>query len=145
MNSIGERLKSRPYEAGLEAPPGASESDLEAFERRHNVRLPGDMRSYFRILNGTGSSYADGDDFLLCFWALEKLEPVPEWTEAGKDDVRWFVFADHCFSHHDYAIRLTRDGSEPNPVCAKEGRRKVARSFSEFVELYLTDPWTNLL
>ena len=105
--------------------------------------FPADMRSYFRVLNGTGSSYADGDDFLLCFWALEKLEPVPEWTEMGKDNARWFVFADQRFSANDYAIRLTPDLG-PNTVCVKEGKREVARSFSEFVELYLIDPWTNL-
>jgi hypothetical protein len=104
------------------------------------VRLPADMRSYFRVLNGTGSSYADGDDFLLCFWALEKLEPVPEWTEMGKDDARWFVFADQRFSANDYAIRLTPDGSGPNTVCVKEGKREVARSFSEIRGVVLDRP-----
>src|SRR6516164_6231150 len=103
--SIGERLRGRPYEGGLEPPPGVSEADLDAFERRHGVRLPADMRSYFRILNGTGSTYADGDDFLLCFWALEKLEPVPDWTTAD-DRARWFVFADHCISSEVYTIRF---------------------------------------
>jgi hypothetical protein len=103
------------------------------------------MRSYFRILNGTGSSYAEGDDFLLALWALDKLVPVPEWAEAAKGDVRWFVFADHCFSANEYAIRLTADGLGPNTVYVTEGKREVARSFSEFVELYLAGKWIDLL
>jgi hypothetical protein len=141
--SIGNRLRARAY-GGLEPPPGVSEEDLEAFERQHGVRLPADMRSYFRLLNGTGSNYADGDEFLLCFWALEKLEPDPELTTPGKKE-RWFMFADHCFSAEVYAIRLTPDGSGPHTVCAKSGMREVAGSFTEFVEMYLAGRWIDLL
>jgi hypothetical protein len=140
--SIGQRLRVRPYEGGLVPPPGVNEADLDAFESRHGVKLPADMRSYFRILNGTGSTYADGDDFLLCFWALEKLEPVIQRTGDG---ARWFVFADHSISVIDYAIRLTADGTGSNPIVAVQHKQQVAGSFTEFVELYLADPWANLL
>ena len=142
--SIGERLRARFYEGGLVPPSGVSEEDLDEFERSHGIRLPTDMRSYFRVLNGTGPTWAEGDDLMLSLWALEKLELVPACTPID-DGSKWFIFGDHCLSSTDYAIRLTADGSGPNPVCATDGKRELARSFTDFVGMYLAGRWIDLL
>ena len=61
------------------------------------------------------------------------------------DGSKWFIFGDQCLSSTDYAIRLTADGSGPNPVCATDGMRELARSFTDFLGMYLTGRWIDLL
>src|SRR5437870_4362726 len=84
-------------------PPGVSETDLLAFESRHRVQLPTDLRSCFLLFNGTDDQWAD--DWMIAFRPLERVKPVTEqhFPDAGS----YFVVADHCVDCFDYVIRLS--------------------------------------
>lgn len=65
-------LRERWRRDGILHGRGASEADLAAFERRHGVVLPADLRAYFATTNGTAvgaCGMEDGD--LLGFWHLD--------------------------------------------------------------------------
>src|SRR5262249_50176114 len=64
-------------------PPGVPETDLLAFESRHLVQLPSDLRSCFLLFDGTNDQWAD--DWLIAFWPLERVERVTDqdFPEAG--------------------------------------------------------------
>src|SRR5262245_29659844 len=66
--------------AGLEQSfaPVASEAEIAAFERRHGLTLPPDLRAYFAELNGLDGAY--DDDFA-------RLLPLAEFTPLDAD--RW--------------------------------------------------------
>ncbi len=132
MNNVGERLKFHQLASGLPVPEGASEEDLLAFEARHEVVLPGDMRACYQVLDGTGHRCAD--DFLFRLWPLHEIHLDPQ---GGG-----WVFADHCISTVDYAIRLPE--GDVWALYYKPPFR-VAGSFDDFIEAYLADPWERLL
>lgn len=148
MQSIGERLKAYWSSQGLEIRPGVSEDQLKAFESRYNVRLPRDMREYFSDVDGTGDDM--DDESFICFWSLDRVVPaleyIPDAMPNRKDAEGFFIFADHSIDVFDYAIRLAKDLFEPNPVMilcpgAPGFPSTVAKSFSDFAEAFLTDPW----
>jgi hypothetical protein len=117
---------------------GASVADIEAFEQRHGVTLPQDLREYFRELNGMDIGHEGASDLdLICFWRLDQVE-------QGKDengDI--YYFADWSIDACLYGVQLS-PGATSAPVfldCGGYNKRadllKVASSFSEFVEGYL--------
>ena len=135
-NVFREHLLSRGYGPR----PGASEMEIAAFESRHSVRLPDDLREYFLEVNGT-ADYPD--DLLTIFRPLEDVSPISESLVEGQT-VRYFVIADQMISAPDFAIAL---GSSPAPYVVRcwSACRKlepVSDSFSTFVRLFMEDPWT---
>lgn len=125
--------------------PGATESDLRAFEQRHSVCLPEDFREYLMLCDGMSSQDighfgGDGDDWrvLLEFWTLERIN-------AEHDGVsrEYFGFADFLIDSHWYVIRLSADVHLSGAVGVGDENgidRQIGDSFSDFVEAYLRDP-----
>lgn len=125
---------------------GVSESELTAFENKYKVYLPKDLREYFTHVNGFNAGHMD--DAMIRFCTLNELEPVsrsgfgatgPDYVEAA-DFV--FLFADYLISSQAFGIRLSPEkDNQPNTVYLIGVRpvRPVARSFSDFVDIYLTD------
>ncbi len=132
--SIGSRIK-----------PGASEHDLQAFEKRHSVCLPEDFREYLMLCDGlrsedSGHFGGDGNDWrtVIEFWPLKRIS-------AERDGVsgEYFGFADFLIDSHWYVICLSADVHLSGAVGVGDENgidRQIGDSFSDFVEVYLRDP-----
>ena len=146
MMTIGETLKHHWLRGGLKIEDGVSESELTAFENKYKVHLPEDLRDYFSFVNGM--SDGEMDDALFRFWMLNEVEPLskanpeyagPDYIDAA-DSV--FLFADFLLWSHAFAIRLSPEKEKQSNtvyVIGVSPAKPIAGSFSEFVEIYLTD------
>jgi hypothetical protein len=136
--SFVSRLKQRWEELGLAHAPAASAPQIAAFELRYGVKLPEDLRDYFRQLNGLDIGHEGASDLdLISFWRLDQVEQ----GEGENRDI--YFFADWSIDTCLYGVQLS-SGLTSSPVfldCAGYDKRtdllKVASSFSEFIEGYL--------
>jgi len=144
--TLPERLKRHWGAHGVKIRPGVSEEELRNFETAHGVRFSQDLRDYFRAVDGMEEGTMATDYF--SFWPLHTIKRMSE--ELGPEcyaDViepdQYFIFADYCIWCWGYAIRLTGNHADSNPVFFTGNRpdngRIIASSFTEFLELYLTD------
>ena len=105
---------------GITNPPGATDAEIDAFERNHGVRLPTGIREFYSHVDGM--SLGEWDESLIRFWPLSEWYSVPVLSLLCRgipdfggienflpDAASYFVFADHSISIHVYAVRLTRD------------------------------------
>ena len=128
---------------------GVSAAAIAAFEMKHHVVLPFDVREYFMVADGTGDEM---DSDLYRFWPLAEVKPVHEEladTEHFSYPDRFaypdcFVFADHCISCWDYAVKLTDDPKQPAPVFRVTGSdppgEQMASTFRDFMKQYADAP-----
>lgn len=143
---VWQRILARWRRQGREVPPPPSADDVRAFEERYAVRLPDAVREYFLTAGGLGQYDPDAD--LFCFWRLGEVKPVHE--ELGPnypDRLEYpghFVFADYGLWCWAYAVKLTADPTQPDPVRRVTGGAEpgevVAPSFLEFMTRYANDP-----
>ncbi|HEV1994127.1 MAG TPA: SMI1/KNR4 family protein [Candidatus Acidoferrum sp.] len=148
MSNTGEKLLSYWKAQQLMPARGLSLQDIQAFETQHKVQMPADLRDYFLQLNGLAHGWPnDQDKNGFSFWQLSRVQTVVEAKKrhrhlpvfTGMED--YFIFSDYLQWSWAYAIRLTSEASGENSVVivGKEPLQTVARSFSEFVDLYLAD------
>jgi hypothetical protein len=116
--------------------PGVSEDEILAFEEKYSVRVPDDMRCFYRTTNGTRVPLYSGQDHeSYDFWPLSLVQP--------DSDYRWAMsFVDYRERSWWYAIDLTGEGGFGSGTVyfmgAEDGRPLiVARSFSDFLDLYV--------
>ena len=131
---------------GLAIANGVSADELSRFEIKHDLRLPDDLRDYFLTVNGMVQNVKDeSDKNLFAFWPINKLGPMPEICAADSCAVpdivnpsSYFVFIDYFMWSWAYAIQL---GESTNSVIlvGTKSPTVVARSFAEFVDLYVAD------
>lgn len=151
--STVQRLKDFLLSTGTKCGHGTTESRLIEFERMCRVKIPHDLRSYFRELNGTAGDYAFG---IVRFWSIDECKSV-ESELASKRQHRalihsayqqpvqhgedYFIIADCMHEVQLYAIDLSSAGAL-NQVIVLDGGppRDVATSFSDYVERYLARP-----
>ena len=125
--------------------PGVSPDAIAEFESQHTVLFPDTLRSYFLTVDGMEDEM---DPDLYRFWPLGDVRPVAnELTEVNPDRLAYpdcFVFADHCISCWDYAVKITRDLNQPAPVFRVTGDdepgEQMADTFAEFMESYADNP-----
>ena len=110
--------------------------DIQAFETQNGVRLPADLRAYFQRLNGI-----DMDPGLFRFWPLSRVIPLKSSSAVALETGRYFIFADYMVGTWYYAIYLGEDPFLQNRVVLPDFpcRPVIAHSFTEFIELYLSD------
>lgn len=123
---------------------------LLSFQERNKVIISKDLIEYFKSLNGTGGEYTNE---LYEFYSIDRIvkvkdefknwEGIPDYKGllAINDISELYVFANFTFNLFVYAIKLYPDFSDENEVYILCGEKyqKIANSFSEFVELYLSD------
>ncbi|RLT15177.1 MAG: SMI1/KNR4 family protein [Planctomycetota bacterium] len=152
MNLIWNKIVTFWHQFGMEKiPPGATDECIEDFELRYQVKLPPDLRDYFKAANGTGGLW---DQNFNCFWSIEEVKPVHlELVPNSINQYHYpdqfsypncFVFADHCISCWLYAVRLTEDPLQMAPVYRVTGDttpgEKLSESFLDFMQRYLENP-----
>jgi SMI1 / KNR4 family (SUKH-1) len=153
-----ELIRRRWQALGLPVRGGLSPKALQDFERRHHVRLPADLESFYRYMDGI--EFGSTDEALFCFWPLSQVGPVleklaefrgiPDYggIEASLPEAAsYFLFADHSIWVYVYAIRLSADPTAPAPVLwIADGQTwaPLAASFQDFLERYAADPWSVL-
>ena len=123
---------------------------IQTFQTENNVVMPDDLKEYFEVLNGTGEECTDE---LYEFYSIKRIKKVSEEFKDWKgvpnyqllvnlsDTQNLFVFANFSFNLFAYAINLYKEKVDANEVyvlCGKE-YKKIANTFSDFLELYLND------
>ena len=147
------KLKRNLKLQGTASGAGATEAFISAFEKRHAVIMPEDLRTYFSDLNGTAGDYAYG---LIRFWGLEEVRSIREeiaakseceaviqskYSDAVENSDSYFVFADFMHEAQLYAIYLSsRDVLNQVILLDGESPTVVADSFSDFLERYIAAP-----
>lgn len=127
------------------------ETEIRSFEKQNELTLPKDLIEYFSILNGTNNEY---DDKFFKFYSLDHFKKIGEVYEDWKgipkhfnivnilpEHEKYYVFADYEINLFAYAIRLHNNIEEENEIIVSCGDeyRKIANSFSEFLDLYFED------
>jgi hypothetical protein len=118
----------------------AADAEIAAFESRHGVRLPSDLRAYFATLNGGDLGHEGSTDHeMISFWRLDQVRTQAELNEGKGGRTDLFGFADWSVDCHTYEIELHSAVEEATPVFIDYGPelQKVADSFSAFLEGYL--------
>lgn len=143
LSSAVARLLAHWGGLGVMTGPGCPADALTDFEARAGVRLPADLRSFLAVANG-----ASMDPNGFAFWPLQAFEPLE--VSAQRHEASWprpadpgsyYVFCDYLDWSWGYAIELSgREGLHGRvvPVGMNEVFT-IASSFSEFVDLYLSD------
>jgi len=133
---------------------GSSQANIDEFQRSNGVRIPKDLESYFVELNGTNGIYVIG---IIRFWGIEEIQRLSKvipraslsddaiiqsaYSEPIENSNDYFLFADSQYEAQVYAIKLTEaEGLNDVIILTGEKPRILAKSFSEFVELYLNLP-----
>jgi hypothetical protein len=146
MNSIFEQLKQKWEQEQTYKKSDVHLDDLTIFEEQNNILFPNDLTEYFKLFNG--SKDYDGDFFL--FYPLNEIksqaEIAKEWNKPVKPENEElynniYVFAEYCIHIYEYSIKLSNNPSIINDifVICGDNYKKIANSFSEFIQLYIED------
>lgn len=149
MQSIYQKLIDYWTIGGLKISAGCSQEEISGFESKNGVLFPEDFRNYLLHVDGMVPVATDDcDENGFSFWTLARIKnvvkefaqhssPIPKVANADQ----YFVFADYLQWSWAYAIQLTNHLSESNQIIHVGTLRPkvIARSFTEFVELYLRD------
>lgn len=142
MEAIFEALRTSWRSLGIRTNPGATDEEIDAHEARFAIRLPHDVRAYFRAVNGMSSgpeSRCDMDADLIRFYALAECRPLSiEWPDDRLPNAASVLcFADYSIWCWGYGVRVgTADPGEVHVLYGGESV-VVARSFTEFLAAYL--------
>jgi SMI1 / KNR4 family (SUKH-1) len=146
--TVVSRLVAHWKSQGINILHGNSEEALGEFEKLNNVQMPPDLREYFKVTDGMPPRArkvgCDREGFF--FWPLKDLKAVPIVLEniglqPVKNGEKSFVFADYFDWSWAYAIDLSGPQSGEHAIVhvGTLEPKTVARSFSEFLELYIKD------
>ncbi len=129
---------------------GVNPTEIQSFESKYRVRLPGDLREYLLTIDGMEDELDAG---INRFWPLAMIKPVHEELSDINPD-RWaypgcFLFVDHLILSLAWAVELRNEPSElSGPVFQVTGGdhpvRQIAPSFAAFLEMYLQNPFSIL-
>jgi len=118
--------------------PGVAPTELDAFEASFNVELPPDLRLFYTVTNGTEVPSTRGQDHQAYdFVPLQMVAPDPEinwaWTLVDYRESSWWYSID--------LLGMSRYGINAMYLLGAVHDRPllVARSFSEFLQLYVEE------
>jgi hypothetical protein len=127
----------------LDLHPPATQEAITDFQSRYSIQLPKDFSDLLLATNGTTE-----DNEGLRFWDLDEIKPISEvlnlsstdFPKSLSDPQNYFIFADWLIHAHFYAIRLKPELSQDVLWVGYGDHFECARSFSEFIQLYLAYP-----
>ncbi len=131
--------------------PSFTGSEIFQFQKSIELVLPDDLKEYFSILGDSKSQYNENlyrffslKDFKRISEELTSLDGIPDYSNIVntlRDYKECFVFADYMYHMFSYAIRLHIKSAEKNEIYIICGDRYriIANSFTEFIELYLSN------
>jgi len=139
MNVINKiKLKLQKQNISLNKP--ATWQEILAFEYKHQVKLSPILTAYFLEFNGIVDREMDNNHFT--FVSLDEFQSVETILSYGdKDKLLYpncFVISDYLMWCWGYAVQLDQIGSDGVVYHVGESiKRKVADSFTEFLQQYL--------
>jgi hypothetical protein len=141
---LTQQLSDYWSKLGLQVGTANSPDDIRHFETQWHVTLPLDMREYFLRIGGM-AEYEIDPETLFSFWPLHQLSPV---TDGLPDRSRetskgYFAFADHSIMAFVYGVNLMAESPGFGSVATDIGDKLIqtAPSFTEFIRIYLTNPF----
>lgn len=75
LPALWQTISQHWHSIGIANPPGATDADIDAFERTHGVRLPAEIREFYSHVDGM--SLGEWDESLIRFWPLSEWNVVP--------------------------------------------------------------------
>jgi hypothetical protein len=133
------KLKAHWEKEGISFYPGLNNSEIAAFEQAQKVCLPDDLREYYRHFNGCDDAYFR----FLRLTELEHPSTIPRQADISHYDLskREFVIVDYLQYCYWYTVDLSDPSAKESPVYISGtlNNHVVARSFSDFLKLYLDD------
>ena len=148
MSNLWQRLAAFWRDAGITIRACVDPSEIQTFESKYGVHLPDDLRVYFLTIDGMEDDLDPGYNR---FWPLAMVKPVSEeLSDINPDRFAYpgcFLFADHLIWSFAWAVEMRNEPSElSGSVFQITGRdllvRKIAPSFTEFMEMYLKNPFS---
>lgn len=136
MPTLADRLQSFWASVGAASRPGAPRAAIDAFEKRHAVALPPDLRDYFLAVDGMEP---DGrDDLFFRFLPLSECLPVAD--RGGPPSS--FAVVEHRLGGFTYVIHLDAKPPIADVVSLWDDDEvwPVAPSFAAFLDCYLREP-----
>ena len=131
MPTLADRLLAFWTSVGVSPRPGVSAQSLAAFEGRHGVTIPPDLRDYFAAVDGMDPDVRDD----LFFRFVPLAECVPSADQGGP--LNTYVVAEHRLGGFSYVIHLDTGSVS---LWDDDWVQPVAPSFADFLELYLSSP-----
>jgi SMI1-KNR4 cell-wall len=128
---------------GVTIRPSLGPAGIQRLENRVGLKLPRDFQSYLLVADGFAAP-SDQDANGFRFWPSNEvvlLDAFDGGRFASADTAKLLLFADYLGWSWAYAIKAgSEDNSSVYMVGTADGRpRRVAKSFAEFVALYMTD------
>jgi SMI1 / KNR4 family (SUKH-1) len=117
---------------------GVSDDEIRRFEQRAGVKLPADLSTYFKKMDGMQGEETDHQD--IRFWSLNEMKPVFEEIPSADVTLHYVVFADYSLWAHAYAIYIGGTPEGRVAIVGGDSPLVVADSFAEFIDMYLRDP-----
>lgn len=136
MAEILEKVKQYWSSENIALAPLPEQAELEVQLRALGVQPTREIQRVFFALNGFADH--DMDSECLTFWSLQRM--IDENSRYGRKGRSYVHFADFLIDSHTYAFRQT-ESSSAAVSCYYDDVYivKVADSFEEFFEYYLTD------
>jgi hypothetical protein len=127
-----EKLISHCNDKAIQINRAATTEEIETLERDLGIGFPADFKEYLSVMNGF-SDY-EWDDDMISFWSLGRIR-----ERHSRYPSELVVVADYSFEcctwgfyGRDEKVYITYDLVDYAP-------KPVTNSFSEFLDLYLTD------
>lgn len=148
MTSL-ERLRNKWLHDGCLHLDLPNDNALLLFEKNNNVCLPEDFKTYLKYLNGTNGN---SDNNMFEFYSIDKVIRIDNEFESWGDSTlfgdtlksiqdlkSYYFFSNYSFQLFIFAVRLSFNKEIDNEILiiSPKEHKKIANSFSEFVELYL--------
>ncbi len=142
-----KKLEQKWFSESIKKSFLASDEEISNFEITHKVFMPTDLKEYFKTLNGTMGVY---DENFFQFYSLAEFMNIKkaylDWTGIPayqnivftlKDFEQYYPIANNMCHLYCYAIKLsTTDSENEVVVVCGDKYKKIANSFSEFLDLY---------
>ncbi|WP_394665099.1 SMI1/KNR4 family protein [uncultured Chryseobacterium sp.] len=148
-NSNLELLKKNFEENCVEIFP-SNIDEIEAFQKKYDVEISEDLYDYYLEINGSGNDTLNN---LYEFYSISNTKKIneelinfrgiPDYSQLNFDGMEnVFIFGGYQFNLYAFGIELHQDISSENRIYIFNGKdfRIMAKSFTEFVDLYLNKP-----